>query len=178
MTFERSPGRMWAETNKQKIVDAYQGGATVREIAEWVPGGSYQIVRQLLVDSGVQLRNRGAIAGSRPPAPDRVVTVAGVRQRVVLPAAADGDLVDVRDVRVLAGLTQEEVALGMGVTGPRVSQIESLKIDVWRVGKIARLVEVCGARLVVLVEFGEDERVALYDTFAGDDGGDGDDGGG
>jgi predicted XRE-type DNA-binding protein len=57
------------------------------------------------------------------------------------------------DVRRNRSLTQREVADAMGVSGPRVSDVERGKLDIVSVSVLRSYVEALGGRLKVTAEF-------------------------
>lgn len=56
------------------------------------------------------------------------------------------------------GLTQRQVAESMGVTPGRVSQIENGELDVNEVATLSRYAQALGARLRIVLDYGDDLR--------------------
>ena len=56
------------------------------------------------------------------------------------------------------GLTQKQVAASMGVTAGRVSQIENGDLDVNEVATLARYAQALGAKLRIILDYGNDLR--------------------
>jgi len=56
------------------------------------------------------------------------------------------------------GLTQRQVADGMGVTPGRVSQIENGDLDVNEVATLNRYAQALGARMRIIFDYGNDLR--------------------
>jgi len=56
------------------------------------------------------------------------------------------------------GLTQKQVAESMGVTAGRVSQIENGDLDVNEVATLSRYAQALGARLRIILDYGNDLR--------------------
>jgi predicted XRE-type DNA-binding protein len=63
------------------------------------------------------------------------------------------------DVRRNRSLTQREVADAMGVSGPRVSDVERGKLDVVSIAVLRAYVEALGGRLKVTAEFDDSNYV-------------------
>ena len=63
------------------------------------------------------------------------------------------------EVRRARTLTQREVADSMGVSGPRVSDVERGKLDVVSVSVLRAYVEALGGRLKVTAEFDDSSYV-------------------
>jgi predicted XRE-type DNA-binding protein len=64
------------------------------------------------------------------------------------------------DLRRRQELTQHQVATGMGVRQPRVSQLESSRLSHVELATLRAYVQALGGNLVLVVEFGE-ERLIL-----------------
>lgn len=161
MTKPRSAARNAVEAASEHVVRAYvQEKASIREIADQFPGSSYGMVREVLVNAGVVLRGRGGARGRIGP--------------LGVDAVATGAAFGLRQVREMAGLTQAELSLASGIGRPNISHIETRPIGHLSLASMIRLVEGCGARLLVTAEFDADTYV-LYDTYGAADGdGDGD----
>ena len=56
------------------------------------------------------------------------------------------------------GLTQKQVAEAMGVTAGRVSQIENGDLDVNEVATLSRFAQALGAKLRIILDYGNDLR--------------------
>ncbi len=56
------------------------------------------------------------------------------------------------------GLTQKQVAEAMGVTAGRVSQIENGDLDVNEVATLSRYAQALGAKLRIILDYGNDLR--------------------
>jgi DNA-binding XRE family transcriptional regulator len=56
------------------------------------------------------------------------------------------------------GLTQKQVAESMGVTAGRVSQIENGDLDVNEVATLSRYAQALGAKLRIILDYGNDLR--------------------
>jgi DNA-binding XRE family transcriptional regulator len=56
------------------------------------------------------------------------------------------------------GLTQKQVAKSMGVTAGRVSQIENGDLDVNEVATLSRYAQALGAKLRIILDYGNDLR--------------------
>lgn len=161
MGFGKSEARLKLEARVDEVVSAYARGLSVRQVADLHGdvGASRQMVKDVLAGAGVKLRGG---PGRRP-----VRRVTAERVRIAGPVE-DGHLVDLAAVRDIAGLTQPELGSVLGVTAARIAQIEGRDLGDLRLGRLSELVDGCGARLLVLVEFGDGLTVALHDSTAGD----------
>ena len=59
------------------------------------------------------------------------------------------------ELRRARSLTQREVAVAMGVSGPRVSDVERGRLDVVSISVLRSYVEALGGRLKVIADFGD-----------------------
>jgi predicted XRE-type DNA-binding protein len=83
---------------------------------------------------------------------EQAKAAAGLPQRRI-----DGEIhaFKLAEIRRARSLTQREVAEAMGVSGPRVSDVERGRLDVVSVSVLRSYVEALGGRLRVTAEFGD-----------------------